>query len=428
MADPYIFILLTVALLFSAFFSGSEIAFITANKLQIELQEKQGSLSDKILSRFLHNPSRFVATLLIGNVLSLTLYGLLLASMLYPILQNNLPAALNHNLLIGLLQTLIAAAIALVTAEFIPRSLFAINPNAVLSALAVPLLVLYYLLWPVVYLILSITKFISLRVLKWEFSEQHPVFGTTDLNHTFQSQLYQPAADALPEVDPRIFHNAMEFGSVKVKECMVPRTEIEAVEISDGVEVLRKAFVETGHSKILVYEQTIDNIVGYCHQLEMFKKPKDIASILSSIPIVPESMLASELFVKLIGEHRSIALVVDEFGGTSGIVTIEDVVEEIFGEIHDEYDEDEWLEQEIGEGKYFFSARHEVDYLNEKYNLELPEGDYETLGGLILAVHEDFPKVGEVIQAPPYVITVISMDENRIDTVELVHNPDLELG
>ena len=428
MIDPSQIILLLVALVFSAFFSGIEMAFVAANKIQIELSEKNGVLSGRILWHLLQRPSRFLGTALIGNTLALVLYGFAIAGILHTLLTAYLPEPLQFNLLILAIQIVIASVVVLLTAEFLPRSLAAINPNRLLQVLAVPILVLYYLLYPVVYLIVSMSKWVAEKLFRIEFSEEKPVFGFTDLNAYIKNHLYHPEQENAPEVDPQIFHNALEFKTVKVRECMVPRTEIEAIEITDTIEALRQAFVETGHSKILVYEDTIDNIVGYCHQLDMFKRPKSIAEIVSQVSMVPESMLASELFVKFVSEHRSVAVVIDEFGGTSGIVTVEDVIEEIFGEIEDEFDiNDELLEQVIEEeGIYLLSARHEIDYLNEKYELNLPEGDYETLGGLIFSVIGEIPAPGEEIEVPPFHITVLSMDENRINAVKLIKKSDYQ--
>jgi len=265
---------------------------------------------------------------------------------------------------------------------------------------------------------------VVVRFLKLEFQEDKPVFGLTDVDEYVKTRLYRADKEKEPEVDARIFHNALEFRTVKLRECMVPRTEIEAVEISASIAELREAFSSTGHSKIIIYQDTIDNIIGYCHQLNLFRKPDDIASIVTPIMVVHESMLASELFVKFVAEHRSIALVVDEFGGTSGIVTTEDLLEEIIGEIHDEFDEESLLEQELAPGTYLFSARQEIDYLNDKYELGLPVGDYETLGGFILSVHEDIPSPGQVVQVAPFTISILSMDENRINTVKLVRQTE----
>ncbi|QMU31163.1 hemolysin family protein [Adhaeribacter radiodurans] len=416
-------LLIILSLLLCGLFSGIEIAYLTASRLQLELQEKRNSVSGRIIAHFLKRPSKLTATLLIGQTLALVLFGATLAFMLHQSLEPYWPVFPFSKILLVLVEVLVAALVALLMAEFLPRSLFLINANQMLQVFALPMLVLYYGLYPIVFVIISITRFIVVKLLKLEFSDQQPVFGLTDVEYYIKKQLYQPEEQSTtPEVNTKIFHNALEFRNTKVKECMVHRTEIEAVGITDSIADLKRAFVETGHSKILVYNQTIDNIIGYCHQLALFKKPADIASILTPIIIVPESMLASELFIKFVADHRSMALVVDEFGGTSGIVTVEDLIEEIFGEINDEYDleTEALLEQYLpDENSYLFSARHEIDYLNDKYTLKLPEGDYETLGGFILSVHEDIPEPNEVIAVAPYVVTILSMDDNRINTVKL---------
>ncbi|PSR57378.1 hemolysin [Adhaeribacter arboris] len=416
-------LLILLLLLLWGLFSGIEIAYITASRLQLELQEKRNSVSGRIIAHFLKRPSKLTATLLIGQTLTLILFGITLAFTLHQSLEPYWPVFPFAKVSLVLAEIIVAALVALLMAEFLPRSLFLINANQMLKVFALPMLVLYYALYPIVFVIISITRFIVVKILSLEFSDQQPVFGLTDVEHYIKRRLYQPEEQSItPEVDTKIFHNALEFRTTKVKECMVHRTQIEAVGITDSIADLRRAFVETGHSKILIYNQSIDNIIGYCHQLALFKKPADIASILTPITIVPESMLASELFVKFVADHRSMALVVDEFGGTSGIVTVEDLIEEIFGEINDEYDleTEALLEQYLpDENSYLFSARHEIDYLNEKYALNLPEGDYETLGGFILSVHEDIPEANEVISVVPYVITVLSMADNRINTVKL---------
>lgn len=412
--------LIFVSLVFSAFFSGMEMAFLAASKLQLELQEKQNTLTGRIITHFSRRRSQVTTTLLIGNILALVLFSVGVARLVHPLLSQYLPDFLSHDFVLILLQTLLASGVALIVAEFLPRSLFMLRANTLLQVLAVPLLITYYVLYPVVYLVIGAIRLVVVRLMKMEFSDDKPVFGMTDVDEFVKKSLYRADKEPEPEVDVRIFHNALEFRNVKLRECMVPRTEIEAVEISEPIDVLRKAFSETGHSKIIIYQDTIDNIVGYCHQFTMFSKPADIASIVTPIMVVPESMLASELFVRFVAEHRSVALVVDEFGGTSGMVTTEDLLEEIIGEINDEFDEESLLEQELAPGTYLLSARHEVDYLNEKYDLDLPEGDYETLGGFILSAHEDIPFPGQVVQVPPFSISILSMDENRINTVKLV--------
>ncbi|MBC5774535.1 HlyC/CorC family transporter [Pontibacter sp. KCTC 32443] len=425
MIEPNHILFLIIGLLLSAFFSGIEIAFMSANRLQIELSEKNGVLSGRILWHLLQHPSRLMGTALIGNTLALVLYGFAIAGLLHTVLSNLFPNQVQFDLLILLIQVVVASVVVLLTAEFLPRSLFVINPNRMLQVLAMPILLFYYLLYPVVFVIVALSKVVAEKIFKVEFLDQKPVFGFTDLNAYIKNRLYHPEQENAPEVDAEIFHNALDFKNVKVRECMVPRTEIEAVEVEDSVEMLRQAFIETGHSKILVYRDNIDNIIGYCHQLDMFKQPKDIADILSAVSLVPESMLASELFVRFVAEHRSVAVVLDEFGGTAGIVTVEDVIEEIFGEIEDEYDLDDTLEQVYPEqGIYVLSARLEVDYLNDKYELGLPEGDYETLGGFIFSEVGEIPSPGDVIEYPPFNIRILSMDENRINTVRLVKTSD----
>ncbi|OKL40777.1 hemolysin family protein [Pontibacter flavimaris] len=428
MVDPSQIILLCVALLFSAFFSGIEMAFMAANKIQIELSDKNGVLSGRILWRLLQHPARLMGTTLIGNTLALVLYGFCIAGVLHQLLTAFLPEPLQLNLFILVLQVFIASVVVLLTAEFLPRSLAAINPNRLLQVLAIPILLLYYLLWPVVMVIVALSKWVAEKVFKIEYSEEKPMFGFTDLNAFIKNRLYHPEHEQAPEVDPQIFHNALEFKTVKVRECMVPRTEIEAVEAGESLEALREAFTSTGHSKILVYEESIDNIIGYCHQLDMFRQPQSIKEVLAPVSMVPESMLASELFVKFVSEHRSVAVVLDEFGGTSGIVTVEDVIEEIFGEIEDEFDRNEGLLEQVipDKGMYILSARHEIDYLNGKYELDLPEGDYETLGGLFFSAFGEIPMPGDKVEVPPFTITVLTMDENRIDAVKLVKNTEFQ--
>ncbi len=411
--------IILISLLFSAFFSGMEMAFMAASKLHLELQEKENSVAGRIITHFSSRKSKLTTTLLIGNILALVFFTIGLGRGLQPFLQHILPDFLKFGFVVIFLQTAIAAVIALVVAEFVPRSLFMLRANNLLQLLAVPLLISYYILYPIVYLVITAIKLVVVKVMKMEFSEDKPVFGLTDVDQYIKKSLYKTEKAPEPAVDEQLFHNALEFRTVKIKECMVPRTEVEAIAIAEPITELQKAFSETGHSKIIIYQDTIDNIVGYCHQLSLFQRPDDIASIVTPILAVPESMLASELFIRFVKEHRSIALVVDEFGGTSGIVTTEDLLEEIIGEIKDEFDEETLLEQELAHGTYLFSARHEIDYLNEKYTLDLPYGDYETLGGYILSVHEDIPVPGEIIPVAPYVATILSMDENRINAVKL---------
>jgi CBS domain containing-hemolysin-like protein len=408
-----------ISLVFSFFFSGIEIAFLSANKLQLELQGKQGSVTGRIFSKFIKKPSMFIGTTLIGNTIALVLYGIFMAQLLEPQLQLWLPEALANEATILIVQTLVATLIVLATAEFLPKSLFLINPNLMLSALAIPFNIVYYILFPLVFSIVSLSKLVITKILRSEYSDEKPVFGLTDLNHYLKNMQRVRHENEDIELDKKIFHNALEFKSVKVRECMIPRTEIVAVDVQEGVEKLRETFIESGHSKILVYKDTIDDVIGYCHSSELFKKPTRIEEILTPIIIVPETILANELMIQFINQRKSLAIVVDEFGGTSGLVSMEDVIEEIFGEIEDEHDEDHLIEQQLDSHTWLLSARHEIDYLNETYGWGLPTGEYETLGGLILSLMEELPKAGESVSLPPYTLTVQSTLDNRIDTVKL---------
>ncbi len=416
--DPLLIYIL-ITLIFSFFFSGIEIAFVSSNKLQIELQGSQGGFSGKILAGLIKKPSKFIGTTLIGNTISLVLYGMLMAQFMEPILINSLPESLNNDASVLMLQTIISTIIVLFTAEFVPKSIFLINPNAMLSIFALPFLLISYLLYPIVFLIVGLSKIVIIHVLRLDYSEERPVFGLTDLNHYLKNMIKVLHEDEHIVLDKKIFYNALEFKTVRVRECMVPRTEIIAVEINEEIEALKNAFVESGHSKILVYKETIDDIIGYCHSLELFKKPKTIEELLTPIIIVPETMLVNELMIQFITERKSLAVVVDEFGGTSGVVSMEDIIEEIFGEIEDEHDEDDLVEQQLGPYSWLLSARLEIDYLNEKYGWSLPHGEYETLGGLILSVAEDFPEKGEKIELSPYQFSVQSKEGNRLIIIRL---------
>ena len=418
--DIYLIGLIILCLSFSALFSGIEIAFISSNRLHIELQGKQGSISGKIISNFANKPSRFISTILVGNNLALVLYGILMAFFLEPLVYQFLPAQLTNDIVVLLIQTVVSTLIVLLTAEFLPKSIFLINPYFLLSFFSVPFLIIYYLLYPAVSLITIVSRFFITQILGLEYSEDKPIFSLTDLNHYMKDVMSTNAeTSAEEEINTKIFNNALDFKAVKVRECMIPRTEVVAVDVNENIEELKTALIESGHSKIVVYEESIDNVIGYCHTLEMFKKPKDIEGILTKISIVPETMAANELLIQLIAEHRSIALVVDEYGGTSGIVTIEDIIEEIFGEIMDEHDEEGLTEFQIDENTYILSARLEIDQLNDKYDWELPEGEYDTLGGLVLSVNENLPELNQVIPISGYSMEILSMDDTKIENIKL---------
>lgn len=412
-------IYVVITLLFSAFFSGIEIAYVSANKLHIELQNKQGLLSGRILSGFIQRPGQFIGTTLIGNTIALVLYGIFMTNLLEPWIRDWIPTGFENQVLILVVQTIISTMLVLITAEFLPKSIFMLNPNSLLSVFSVPFQVIYIIMFPIVWLVVGLSRFFIVNILRLDYNEDKPVFKVTDLNSFIQNNLRHSGSDVKVEMDTKIFDNAVEFKTIKVRECMVPRTDIAAVDIEDTMEDLKEVFAESGHSKIIVFKDSIDDVIGYCHQLELFKKPKNIADILTPIIIVPESALANELLIQFIKERKSLALVVDEFGGTSGIVSMEDIIEEIFGEIQDEYDSDDLIEQKLSENEYLLSARHEIDYLNEKYGWNIPYGDFETLAGFILSLREDIPQKGESITYEAYTFVVVSKQEHRLETLKI---------
>lgn len=411
------------ALFFSAFFSGIEIAFISANKLQLEVQAKNGGWSDKILAKFLTNQSGFLGTTLIGNNIALVVYGIFMAKALDPWLNESLPVIINQPISHLILQTLISTLIVLFTAEFLPKSLFMLEPNRVLKWLAIPMLLVYYVLWVLTFIVTWISKQLIVHVFRLSYSDSKPVYGLADLNTYIKNLVNQAEVidgnDDMPDVDEDIFSNAIEFKNLQTRDCMIPRTEIVSVEVSDQLEDLVESLIQSGHSKVLVFENNIDNVLGYCHAHELFKKPKSIRDIMSPIMIVPETMKAQELMVKFISDKKGIAVVVDEYGGTSGLVCLEDLIEEIVGEIHDEHDIEALIEEKISSNSYKLSARHEIEYLNDKYQWNLPEGEYETLGGLLLSVIGDIPKSGQIIKFETFRAEIIEMEEKRIISVTL---------
>lgn len=414
------------SLAFSFFFSGIEIAFLSANRLQVELQGKQGAWSGRIVAYFLETPSRFIGTCLVGNTLALVVFGNAMALVFEPMLLEYLPESINNSAGLLIAQTTISTLIILSTAEFLPKSLFLINPNFMLSALALPFGATYVLLKPVTFTILNLSTFLLKHVFRMDYSEEKQLFGLTDLNHFLRNMQKVSHEDEEIGLDKKILHNALEFGTVQVRECMVPRTEIIGISLDEGIERLKAVFIESGHSKIVVYRDTIDDIIGYCHSAALFKNPTTVEEILTPISIVTETSMANDLMVQLIRERRSLAIVVDEFGGTAGLISMEDVIEEIFGDIEDEHDADDLIEQQLDERTFLISARLEVDYLNEQYHWQLPIGDYETLGGLILSYTEDFPKKGETIILPPYTFGIQSTKGNRIETVKVEVNAGTE--
>jgi len=412
-------LIITGSLIASAFFSGMEIAFFSANRFRIELRNKQGELSARIISGFLKKPSDFIGTILVGNNVALVIYGSTMARLLEPLIAQQWPLASENELVMLTVQTILSTMVVLLFGEFLPKSIFRLSADRLIFLFALPMQVFYILFYPIVRLIVLVAKGILRLFFGVKMEEQAPVFGKNDLDYLVQENS-QETAGGTPQVDLSYFQNALYFNEVKVRECMVHRTEVVAIDKSEGIEALLALFVESEHSKVLVYEESIDNIVGYVHYQAIFNSPSDIASITLPIMIVPETMSAMQLLKRFNTDRRSIALVVDELGGTSGIVTVEDLMEEIFGEIEDEHDVDDLVEKQLSEKEWVLSARHEIDYLNDKYKLNLPEGDYETLGGLIFEHHASIPEVNEIIELPGFHIFILSVSDTRVETVRLL--------
>lgn len=408
-----------VSLLFSIFFSGIEVAFLSANKVQIELLGKQGNLSGRIMSFFVEKPTWFIGTTLIGNIASILCFGIFTAQALIPHFHILFPSFAGSVLIPVILFTFLLTIAVLYSVEFLSKSFFIINSNKIISILAFPFIIFCLILFPIAFSVISLAKLISIYVMRLEYSMDKPVFGLADVNQYLKS-IHRLKPEQNIEIDKKIYTNALAFRSVRVRDCMIPRTEIIAVALEGGIKKLHEAFIESGHSKIVVYKETPDDVIGYCHSSALFRKPSRIEEILTPIVTVPEAMLAKDLMVRFINEQKSLAIVVDEFGGTSGIVSMEDVIEEIFGEIEDEHDQDDLIEVKLDDNNYLLSARLEVHYLNETYGWQLPEGDYDTLSGLILSATEDLPRQGEVVKIPPYTFIIQSTAENRINTIRLI--------
>lgn len=415
------YLIIVISLLFSALFSGMEIAFVSSNRLKIEVDKNKGNFAAKILSRFNRIPSRFISAVLLGNNISLVVYGIAMADVLRPTIVHILPDTISSDWVVLLLQTIAATILVLIVAEFLPKVLFRINPNAMLNFFAVPAAVFYYLFYPVIYLYIVFSESILKKFLRIKFTRDNLVFSVVDLDNYIKE--FTPENQSQDDIQQEIqmFQNAIDFRIMKLRECMIPRTEIVAVERNDTLEHLIATMVKSGHSKIPVFQDSIDNIIGYAHSADIFKKPESIQSILRSIIVVPETMPAKEALSMFIQQNKSIAVVVDEFGGTSGIVTMEDIMEEIFGEIDDEFDVGELTEKQESENEFLLSARLEIDYLNEKYQLNLPESDeYETLAGLIIHYHESIPSLNEKITIKQLTFFIVEASETRIDKVRLL--------
>lgn len=413
-----IFIIL-LAILFSAFFSGMEIAFITSNKLRIELNRKQGVFGSEIIKVFTNNPGQYIATMLIGNNIALVIYGLFFSKLLTPFLT----PLFGSDLLVLIFNTLISTFVILLVAEFFPKTIFIISPNFFLKILSIPTLFFFWIFYPISKFTLAASNLfirIFFKNKSGEKLQENVVFGKVDLDH-FVNLSRQSKEESEPDHhNIRIFQNALDFSNVKLRECMVPRTEIEAIDCSSSLEELKEKFIETQHSRILVYQNTIDNIIGYFELKDIFRNPSDIRSSIRKLAIVPETMAANKLLKVFVEEKKNVALVVDEFGGTSGMVTIEDVLEEIVGDIEDEHDVNELTERVVGNNEYIFSGRLEIDYLNEKYHLRLPEeDDYETLAGMILYLHGSIPGNNDVIRVKNLVFKILKVTATKLELVNM---------
>lgn len=397
-----------------------EIAFVSANKLRIEIDRKQEKFLSGIVSFFTKNPSRYIATMLVGNNIALVIYGISFAQMLEEPIRNLIGNGSDATVL--LIQTLISTLIILLTAEFLPKTIFRINPNNSLRLFSVPILVFYVLLYPVTILTIGISNFTMRYLLRIspDSPSKEPVFNKVDLDH-FITNIQPEQEEGGDEIeDLKIFQNALEFSGLKVRDCMIPRTDVIALEEDISMEDLARRFVDTGLSRILIYRDTIDNVIGYMNSKDLFKKPKAVLTHLKEIQIVPEALQINKLLTGFIKEGKGIALVVDEFGGTSGIITTEDIIEEIFGEIEDEHDSSDLVEKQLEEGHYVLSGRLEIDYLNEKYFLALPTSEeYETLAGYIIYHYESIPENMDTVSLGNYLITITNVSSNRIEEVEL---------
>jgi putative hemolysin len=405
-------IIVIISLVLSAFFSGLEMAFVSSNKLIIELDKAKGLLSGRIYSKLNSNPSNFIATMLVGNNIALVI--------LNPLIIRMIPASWMSDFVLLVIQTIFSTLLILIVAEFLPKVLFRINPNSILKVLAVPAILFYYILYPVVYFIVNLSKILLKGFARESFSSSPLVFSSVDLGNYLKESNKDSSDKEEIEHELQIFQNAIEFPNIKVRECMIPRTEIVAFDEKNSIDSLKQMFIETNLSKILIYNDNIDCVIGYVHTYDMFKNPVNVKSIVRSLPIVPETMPAKKLLTLFIQRNKSIALVVDEFGGTSGMLTIEDVIEEIFGEIEDEHDTDFLIEKQIQANEYVFSARIEIDYINDKYQLDLPRSnDYETLAGMIISHHESIPQLNEEIKVGGFLFRILKVSKTHIDLVKL---------
>ena len=418
-------IIVVITLVFSALCSGLEIAFNSINRLQLEVELTKNSFSAKLIRLFFKNQSRFITSLLLGNNIALIVYGMSMSQLLLPVAQWMLPASLENDFMILLVQTVLATLLVLLVGEFLPKMLFRINPNAILSFFALPTFVCYCLLYPLILIYTGVSEFIIRYVLRLKVDRQEYKFSTVDLNDYIAEYADPEEADEDMQQEIQLFQNVMEFRSVKLRECMGPRNEIESVKLTDSIDVVKARFEETKHSKLIVIGESIDDIVGYIHLNDVVRviaehREATLNDLVRTIDFFPETYTADRLLKHFIQKRQGVAAVVDEFGGTAGIVTMEDVVEEIFGEIDDEYDVEDEVEKTVDDNTFVFSARLEIDYLNDNYKLDLPvSDDYETLAGMILHYCESIPEVGEVLEIGNYKVKILKASHMKMDEVEL---------
>ncbi len=417
MENLNIFFILISCILLSAFYSGMESAFISANKLKIEIDKSSGNFTGKIIAYITRQPAKFYSALLVGNTLVIAVYAIHFNNILLPYLS----AYISNSFLIVLVEIFISAFILLIFGEFIPKAFFQINPNRIMQIFAVPAFISFILLYPIVILFTYISE-LFLKIIGQNYKDLDLSFGRIDLDHLVKEATEENPAANQEYVDHeiKIFKNALEFSELKVRDCMTPRKEIIAIDLEDGIEILQKKFEETGLSKILVYKDSIDNILGYVHSFSLFKKPTDLSRILIKPLEMRESYPAQKALSDLVKDRKSMAVIIDEFGGISGLLTTEDLMEEIFGEIEDEHDTEDLKEQRIDDNEFILSARLEIKYLNEKYNLGIPESEvYSTLAGFIIDSCQSIPTKNEVVQIDQFEFIILETGASRIEEVKL---------
>jgi len=419
-------IIVAITLFFSALCSGLEIAFNSINRLQLEVELTKNTFSAKIISLFFKNQSRFITSLLLGNNIALIIYGMSMSQLLdAPVVHWLQAISLDNDFMILLVKTILSTLLVLLVGEFLPKMLFRINPNAILSFFAFPTFLCYCLLYPLILIYTGVSELIIRYVLRLKVEREEYKFSTVDLNDLIAEYADAPEADEDMQQEIQLFQNVMEFRSVKLRECMGPRNEIESVRLTDSIEAVKARFEETKHSKLIVTGEGIDDIVGYVHLNDVVRavaehRTATLAELIRKIDFFPETYTADRLLKHFIAKRQGVAAVVDEFGGTAGIVTMEDVVEEIFGEIDDEYDVEEEVEKVVNDNTFVFSARLEIDYLNDTYKLNLPvSDDYETLAGMILHYCESIPEQGQVLKIGQYRVKILKASHMKLDEVEL---------